>query len=527
MKHFDVLDRDLDIFGKHFLEASAGTGKTFALENLVCRLLLHPEKSIPIEKILIVTFTKASTREIKARIRSTLEKVKHYLIYDPTALDYVASLQERGEVQEALRKAEDALANFTQAQIYTIHGFCYRMLQEFAFTADIGLHITDVEDFGYKAIAKERVKDFLRLGLSNSYSPVQVEKILRKEGYDVDSFAEKLVKMIEKGTHIPSNISFSEAVEQVQGKLQEISKTYSVRAEDFLQDYTRVASCYKKMTSQAFEKQALFLGELLQEKVFADKDISLLLQQEELFLEGMKEGNKKLRGSFPEKNTLHYPDIFAELREEIYPIFEKMNDTSCTMLRMGRDFQELWEKKQNAVELFSPDDIVKKMAKSVENTEFVSEIQKKYDACVIDEFQDTDTLQWKIFRTLFLDPQNPIRSLCFVGDPKQSIYSFRKADLYTYLQAKEEVGESCVLSTNYRSQPSLVKALNTLFSSETVKSWIRLPSLNTEMEYTHVKAAPHAEEEVFEDGKASLHFFIAESPLGREKKWPTSEMEEK
>jgi len=112
MKRFDVLDPATPILGHHLLEASAGTGKTFAIEHITARLI--EEHNFDLDEILVVTFTRAATRELKARIQNTLKN-------KPPSLNI-----------------QKALALIDQAQIFTIHGFCHRMLTEFAFEAGLG-----------------------------------------------------------------------------------------------------------------------------------------------------------------------------------------------------------------------------------------------------------------------------------------------------------------------------------------------------------------------------------------------------
>ena len=114
MQRFDILDPATPILGKRFLEASAGTGKTFAIERLFVRLLQESDVQLP--EILVVTFTRAATRELKMRIR--------------------AALEERSE-----KKVQKALLLFDQAQIFTIHGFCQRLLSELAFEAGSGFDL--------------------------------------------------------------------------------------------------------------------------------------------------------------------------------------------------------------------------------------------------------------------------------------------------------------------------------------------------------------------------------------------------
>ena len=144
----------------------------------------------------------------------------------------------------------------------------------------------------------------------------------------------------------------------------------------------------------------------------------------------------------------------------------------------------------------SPDAILTEMAKLLERPQFRELVKQKYRAVIIDEFQDTDPVQWAIFRTLFLN----VKQLYIVGDPKQSIYAFRNADLYTYLEAKENFSVAH-LDTNFRSAPKLIDALNTLFST---KEWMYLPKLQKFLDVHRVQAG------VKEDGEGLLHFFVSQ-----------------
>ena len=127
---FDALNKDTSIFGHRFLEASAGTGKTFSIEHLFVRLILESGEETPItcEQILVVTFTKAATRELKHRIRTNIERALIYLKKGGSSssiFKYLAShLKNRAAATTKLR---EALHLFDQAQIFTIHGFCYTM----------------------------------------------------------------------------------------------------------------------------------------------------------------------------------------------------------------------------------------------------------------------------------------------------------------------------------------------------------------------------------------------------------------
>ena len=129
MQKFDCLSIDCPLLGAHILEASAGTGKTFSIEHVFVRLLLE-KKGIELEEILAVTFTRAAARELKGRIRNNIEKAISFLQNGLSPWDYLKAVDHP---ERAIRILLDAQAVFDRCQIFTIHGFCYRMLKEFAF----------------------------------------------------------------------------------------------------------------------------------------------------------------------------------------------------------------------------------------------------------------------------------------------------------------------------------------------------------------------------------------------------------
>jgi exodeoxyribonuclease V beta subunit len=160
---------------------------------------------------------------------------------------------------------------------------------------------------------------------------------------------------------------------------------------------------------------------------------------------------------------------------------------------------------------FSPDLLVTRCCQASRIPAFCDAVQSCYEALIVDEFQDTDGVQWEIIERLF---KNSVRVLCLVGDPKQSIYRFRKADLYTYFRARALIGEeNCYsLDTNYRSTPELVSALNDLFRDEHTDPWLLLPQEGRAISYLPVKAgsAPYPD---LGDGKKALQFFEGKDPL--------------
>src|SRR3990167_375227 len=139
MRPFNVLSLGCPIFGSHLLEASAGTGKTFAIEHAFVRILLETE-DLEVEQILVVTFTRSATRDLKSRIRANLEEAKHRIALQNDEWEYLVPYLG---VKKAEQRLADSLVAFDRCQIFTIHSFCHRMLQEFAFEANLCFTLPD------------------------------------------------------------------------------------------------------------------------------------------------------------------------------------------------------------------------------------------------------------------------------------------------------------------------------------------------------------------------------------------------
>ncbi len=505
MQPFDILNRSKCVFGPHLLEASAGTGKTFAIEHLVLRLIL--EGNLSIDQILVVTFTRAATKELKQRIRSNLEWAIECLKKgeNDKGYDYIQAILEK---KEALyqRRLEDALIDFDRAPIFTIHGFCFRMLKNFAFEARLSLHIKDPEEEGFLD-SKEAAADFLRTKLHpSSYSPRQVLHVLKKHKSDFPSLQKKLTDVALKRKKIDKIDNFSE----LHAKFLKGLKRFS------FEPLEKVIPLFKGISSSKMEAQIQKFAFLLDKKECSEKEFDTLLKEEEYFLEKLERDNLKAKAIYPDLPFL------AEMKKELLAPLLEAKDSSLQFLRMARDFSQI--PKENK-EIFTPDDLLYAMEDCLKNPLFIEAVRKIFNAIIVDEFQDTDPLQWKIFETLFLQNHQP-DAFYLVGDPKQSIYRFRGADVYTYLEARERLGEQSrySLDTNFRSDPVFIKALNLLFSK--CPTWLELPSKNSAIDYLEVKHKPEATDHFFEDGKGAFHFFLLETASKREKSWPPLSTEE-
>jgi exodeoxyribonuclease V beta subunit len=523
MKQFKVLDRHLALHQNYLLEASAGTGKTFSIQNIVVRLLIEPQgKKDPflLEKILVVTFTRAATRDLKLRIRSTLEQTLNYLqnwlhqesIEEQTP-DYLKACMEKGEenVKQAYKRLQQALFTFDQAQIFTIHSFCSRMLRQFALESDMGLHSL----FGDESFSQTEImgiiRDFFRTEVRiEQFSPAQLEILLKG-----DPCQKKLLQIIQKGYGLPTFPSFRQVYLRFDDQMRALKISLSLTSEKMIEDFCRQAGSYRSFKSG--ETKAETLAKITRFAKLFDQNEWHLQDLDGLIGDGLvwvKALNPELiKGKLFPARELNYPDLTKELESKLHVLIEEASDFSFLLARMACECQKFLKRYQIEEEKLSHDGILHKMNSALDQNAFLTQVQGSYQAAIIDEFQDTDPLQWQIFKRLFIpDNLSWQGHLYLVGDPKQSIYSFRQADIYTYLAAAQALGdEHCFsLDVNYRSQPYLVQALNSLFNPEHLPYFFPLPKKFIDLPYQPVQPATLIQNDELEDGRGAIHFFIAD-----------------
>ncbi len=503
MKSFNVLDRNQEIHRDYLLEASAGTGKTFSIENLVVRLLLEGEA---LEKILVVTFTREATYDLKVRIRYTIENsIKLLKLSDGP--DYLLALIERGEQTQAQQRLQQALFSFDQAQIFTIHSFCSKILRENVFESDIGIEAIKGDRQVKETEILTIIRDFFRTSLDRDFiSPAQLEIVLRKHRGSIENLERSLLRHVTGNAEIISKGDFETLFE----RFKSIMPTINLKGQYVLEDYALLQASYKKM-DDSHQKVKRF-ATLLDKTTWNKEDLDLLIEDGLHLVEFFEPGNLKLNSKLPSNEILHYPMLVETLKGELYSLVEEARNYPLIYARMASLCQKMVWKYLEEEEKFRFDDLLKMVLKASENEHFVQKIQSRYRIAIIDEFQDTDPIQWEIFKRLF----HKKCTLYLVGDPKQSIYAFRQADIYTYLSAAETLGNEhhASLDTNFRSQPSLVRALNALFDQKHTPGWIALPKIHSSLEYPAVKASSKTKESGLPD---ALHFFIAEDPEGKGK----------
>lgn len=505
MSTFNVLDRHLDVHRHYLLEASAGTGKTFSIENIVVRLLIE-EPALPLEKILVVTYTRAATRDLKIRIRANIEKSLDLLKNSSeNTIDYLQAIVESDRVETAVRRLEDALFCFDRAQIFTIHGFCARMLRDYVFEGDCGLDMMGSDEGLPNTELLRVIKDFFRTEVRPEvYSSAQLGVVLSAHKGKLENLESAILRVVKSGNQIYKSPGFAHYFEQ----FLNVMKQLKYRPDLLLEDFHALSSSFKLLKIDASERTGRLerFVALFHKKNWESSDLDQLIRDGLYYVEALDPSLIKVKAKPPGRDILHYPDAVDQFKRSLYPIVQEARHYGVIFSRLCHDCQQLVQRFLKEEEKVRPDDFLQHMLEGLQNPQFVEKVRGKYQAAIIDEFQDTDPIQWETFKKLFLNSGY----LYLVGDPKQSIYAFRQADIYTYLSAAESLGADhrASLDTNYRSVPSLIQSLNALFS---IPGLIALPKMNTALPYPEVKASETAKEKTFSDDRGSLHFFVAES----------------
>ena len=502
------------LLGKRLIEASAGTGKTYTIANLYLRLLLADfqldDTSLehgsgkgtgkgsnlclqPVDRILVVTFTRAATEELRGRIRDRIRELYEDVLRleQEAASETEAEAEVKVEVEgqksqvDAEFKAlilrtkdnfhsEDSFnqeqpkklkltdwlqANLTQmdeSSVFTIHGFCQRILKQFAFDSGVGFEsemILDAQEY-----LKRAAQDYWR-ELAYPMEQEQLSALMTQISSPEDVFwkvrgwlQQDEIELLPKAK---ADIDFSTAWQKAKAQYDNAVKVWQGLSEQDLNDLIENSGIDKRSFSKStrpkriaaakafFTNSTLFNGKI-------PKDV-LELGQENLFI-------KTKKGEAPEHLGFVLIDQLADDCEQMSAVLPHH------MLAQVK--AKFWASMEQA-NLMNPDDLLRLLANALRGTHgdaLAEHIRRQYPFAMIDEFQDTDSLQYEIFNQVYSDEKNS--GLYMIGDPKQAIYSFRGADIFTYLQAGKLLDEDSrfTLNTNWRSHSDLVVATNELFS---------------------------------------------------------------
>ena len=445
MKPLDALAAPLS--GVNLIEASAGTGKTYTITILYLRLVL--EMGLGVENILAVTFTVAATEELKGRIRGQLRRALDIL--EGAAADeneaVLSELVRRMDCAVARKRLMAALRDFDIAAVFTIHGFCQRMLSDMAFETRSLFDARLIED---QAEYLTRFSDdFWRTHIQDL--PLECQGQVLEEKL----FPEKLIALIQAVG--------ADAQVLPQVPRPDIDEACARGKAAF----ARARQCW----DLAGVRKALLDARLNRGRCPQDK-LSLWLQDMDAYLCGGKgfpiaeaclylSRSRLERVLTRQSNAAALAHPFFDACEELVRCRDALTDyltwlKSEFVERYRAEFQRLKERRG----LMHFDDLLLKLRQALDgpgSDTLVAAVRARFKAALIDEFQDTDPLQYAIFGRLF--GRGP---LFLIGDPKQAIYSFRGADFDTYLEAARQVdpNHAYTLTTNWRSVAGLISAFN-------------------------------------------------------------------
>ncbi|MEC7840292.1 MAG: UvrD-helicase domain-containing protein [Chlamydiota bacterium] len=537
MNSFNVLHENLNIHKNYLLEASAGTGKTFSIENIVVRLLIenHPEQESPlkIEDILIVTFTKAATSDLKSRVRKNIEACMHALkSKNSERFGFLNPILAKGDkaIASTIAYLENALFCFDHSQIFTIHGFCSRMLRENVLEGNLRLDINPQEQL-LPSETRAIVKNFLRTQITPSlYCREQINIVLKNHLGQYDKFESALQKLSEQGLPVKNNKYFNQHLTDFISAMDKLKNVHGFTKDKILSEYENLSHAYKKPKGVTDPDQSVQeFAELFKNKTLSKENFESIIKSGLVLYDALHPDNLKKKFLSNPPSEKYIPDLISLIEQELLPTINEARCPEMILTNMAHDCQKYLHKYCAEEEKLSFDDFLHLMNEAITHPSFLQNVQKKYTVAIIDEFQDTDPLQWNIFRSLFLEFNAKNKYLYLVGDPKQSIYSFRQADIYTYLMAAKALGKENIatLDTNFRSEPRLVDALNALFSESNCPEFITLPRTQSTIHYSPVKAGKEDLKMDFSDSMGNIHFFLADESVNRSNTFPLETLEQK
>ncbi|KSW32179.1 exodeoxyribonuclease V subunit beta [Klebsiella pneumoniae] len=450
----------LPLIGERLIEASAGTGKTFTIAALYLRLLLglggeaaYP-RAISVEELLVVTFTEAATEELRGRIRSNIHELRIACLRGESDNPlYSALLAEIADKDDAVKTLLLAERQMDEAAVFTIHGFCQRMLSLNAFESGMLFEQQLIEDesrLRYQACA-----DFWR---RHCYP---LTRDIAAVIHDVWKGPRDLLKSLDRW---------------LQGEAPQLKSPPAPNetlAERHQQIIARIDSLKQQWREQVGEIEGVLENSGLDRRKFNRGNQGKWMEkvnawaQEETLSYQLPDALEKFAQSFLLERTK------AGGEPPVHPLFsavESLLASSLTLtdLVLARAMVEIRDavarEKRRRGEL-GFDDMLSRLDEALRGDSgetLASAIRQRFPVAMIDEFQDTDPQQYRIFRRIWR--RQPETALLLIGDPKQAIYAFRGADIFTYMKARGDVAAHYTLDTNWRSSPGMVGSVNRLFS---------------------------------------------------------------
>lgn len=492
------------LHGARLIEASAGTGKTFTIAGLYLRLLLghgsaETRHRVPltVDQILVVTFTEAATAELRDRIRARIHDARIAFARgqssDPVIQPLLNEFDDHKQATEILLQAERQM---DEAAVYTIHGFCQRMLTQNAFESGSRFNNEFVTDESH--LKAQVVADYWR---RNFYPlPFTLAGEIRQLWSSPSALLSDISNYL---TGAPLSLS----VPAMKGSLADL--------------HTENLKRIDELKAQWRESQDDFLT------LISDSDInkrSYTKKSLPTWLEAVS------AWAATETTGYDYPDKLEKFAQNVllektpkgsapqHAVFEAIETFLANPISLKAPLlahaiehcRAMLANAKNQKQWLSFDDLLTQLSASIDTDEselLAARIRTLYPVAMIDEFQDTDPLQYSIFSRIYLN--NPECGLFMIGDPKQAIYGFRGADIFTYIKARNQVSAHYTLGTNWRSSADMVQAVNQVFA---------LPDspfiYDSDIPFLPVKYSPNAEKRIWTMGgqkQPALTYWLQEA----------------
>ena len=463
------------------IEASAGTGKTYTIVGLLIRLLT--EKKLQLDQVLVMTFTKKATSELRERIferlRDCLTVLENGYNGDDTFLkEFDSNISDR---EDAASRIHHAIQNFDDAQVTTIHGFCQKLMNEESLLAGTPFEVDVMQQ---DELLKQATEDFWRNFMAR-YGNSEAGRYYISKLLDIaktpDDLQDKLDDLFNKsyavveGERMPDPVSYLEEVLTLRNELVQIWEKEKTKILDILNRCE--LSRFQQHLNSRLRKLEIFLADEVYE---LDAPESL-----EYFTSDYLYDEDNLPKSRKAEPTEKHPffELLTRYEDQVSDIKRVETELLFEIYESVINRRKKLSERSDAV---TYDDLLEKVNEALTDPErgdqLAERLRIKNPYALVDEFQDTDPIQYSIFDSIY--PESSANSgLLMIGDPKQAIYAFRGADVYTYFRAAtESTGTFYTLKNNYRSSPQLVEAINQLFKQS------EIPFIEKEIEFIRSKS---------------------------------------
>ncbi|MGL1956196.1 MAG: UvrD-helicase domain-containing protein [Colwellia sp.] len=491
----NLVAHTIPLTGKHLIEASAGTGKTYNITRIYLRLLL--ERELTVEQILLMTFTKDATQELRGRIDSFIRQALNDWENLCQTDEYFAAIQARVSDERAKFLLTRALLFLDEAAIFTIHGFCKRVLSQHAFASGLPFNAQMESDTSelileacqdcYRNLAKSNEDAFMLL--SNFWSTPEnflfsFNKAISHSSplslVDEQTITEKFLALVEQAKndlHDNQTLIATALIDTKKGAEQQTRQAEFDQLVQWLAD-AKVDinyACTVKMPTSFFHagrftkayKTALLnvFSSVKSVKSVADKLAETLNKaQAYLIVQSAIYGIRaQVKARKQQLNVLNFDDLIKTLAQCL--LLENLASESLTSESLTSESltsESLTSESLTSESLTSESLTATETSNKAPKKKLSQTLFEQYPVALVDEFQDTDPQQFTILQAIYYH-QNNDAGLYLIGDPKQAIYGFRGGDVFAYLSARSGCEYHWLMDTNWRSTPNMIAGYNQLF----------------------------------------------------------------